>query len=193
VANRNPRGRILDQATSIRLALMATLFGYLAIIWVSHFIPLPPFLTGPLALAGWLFLPGLFLWARLQRIDTNARPSLRELVRPWALTTTFGALAAVTLFLAIGWDVPKFCHGPIPVNCVKGYQWSTDNGHYYHTIFEGTPTEISQQRYVQEVGFDLRSAAVFGVLALSGAWVAAAVFRPVSTRAIAGSVRKRTL
>jgi hypothetical protein len=195
VAIETPTGRILDPATWIRLVLMATLFGYLAIIWVSHLVPLSPFLTGPLALTGWLFLPGLFLWARLRRIDTrpSAQPPLRELVRPWALTATFGALAAVALFLAIGWDVPSFCHGPVPVNCVKGYQWSTDNGNYYHTIFEGPSAEISQQQYVQEVGFDLRSAAVFGVLALCAAWVAAAVFRPVSARAIAGSVRNDTL
>lgn len=188
VAIETPARRILHQAMWIRLALIATLFGYLAIIWVSHFVPLPAFLTGPLAFTGWLFLPGLFLLARLRRIDTrlSAQPPLRDLLRPWALTATFGALAAVVLILAIGWDVPGFCHGPVPVNCVKGYQWSTDNGHYYHSIEEGPQVEISQQTYVQEVGFDLRSAAVFGVLALCGAWVAAAVFRPVNTRAIAG-------
>ena len=44
-----PAGRVLDQVTWIRLVLMATLVGYLAIIWVSHFVPLPPFVTGPLA------------------------------------------------------------------------------------------------------------------------------------------------
>jgi hypothetical protein len=49
VAIETPAGRVLDQATWIRLALMATLVGYLAIIWVSHFVPLPPFVTGPLA------------------------------------------------------------------------------------------------------------------------------------------------
>jgi hypothetical protein len=49
VAIETPAGRVLDQATWIRLALMATLVGYLAIIWVSHFVRLPPFLTGPLA------------------------------------------------------------------------------------------------------------------------------------------------
>ena len=49
VAIETPAGQVLDQATWIRLALMATLVGYLAIIWVSHFVPLPPFVTGPLA------------------------------------------------------------------------------------------------------------------------------------------------
>jgi hypothetical protein len=49
VAIETPAGQVLDHATWIRLALMATLVGYLAIIWVSHFVPLPPFLTGPLA------------------------------------------------------------------------------------------------------------------------------------------------
>jgi len=49
VATETPAGRVLDQATWIRLAVMATLVGCLAIIWVSHFVPLPRFLTGPLA------------------------------------------------------------------------------------------------------------------------------------------------
>jgi hypothetical protein len=49
VAIETPAGRVLDQGTWIRLAVMTTLVGYLAIIWVSHFVPLPPFLTGPLA------------------------------------------------------------------------------------------------------------------------------------------------
>jgi hypothetical protein len=49
VAIETPVGRILDQATWIRLALIATLVGCLAIIWVSHFVRLPPFVTGPLA------------------------------------------------------------------------------------------------------------------------------------------------
>ena len=49
MAIETPAGQVLDQATWIRLALMATLVGYLAIIWVSHFVPLPPFVTCPLA------------------------------------------------------------------------------------------------------------------------------------------------
>ena len=49
VAIVTPAGQVLDQATWIRLALIATLVGYLAIIWVSHFVPLPPFVTSPLA------------------------------------------------------------------------------------------------------------------------------------------------
>ena len=173
-------GRILDQTMWVRLSLMAVLVGYIAIISVSHFIPLPHFLEGPLVITGWLFLLGLFLWATLRRIDTRpkAQPPISELLRPWALTAAFGALAATALFLAIVWDVPSFCHGPIPVNCVKGYVWSVDNGHYYHTTWNGTYGEISQQTYIQEVGFGLRSAAVFGVLSLCAAWIGAAVFRP---------------
>jgi hypothetical protein len=42
VAIETREGRVLDRATWIRLALMA-LIGYLAIIWVSSFVPLPPF------------------------------------------------------------------------------------------------------------------------------------------------------
>jgi hypothetical protein len=180
-----PAARIVDQAIWIRLALMAVLVAYLAIIWTSHFIPLSVYLVGPMVITGWLSLLVLFLWARIRRIDTrpSAQPPVRKMLRPWALTLAFGALAAVALFLAVGWDLPSFCQGPVPVNCVKYYQWSIDNGRYYHTISEGPQTEISQQMYIQEVGFDLRSASVFGVLALCGAWVGAAVFRPVSARA----------
>jgi hypothetical protein len=177
------QGRIFDQAMWVRLALIAVLFGYLTIIWISHFIPLPRVLEAPLALTGFLFLLGLFLWARLRRIDTrpSAQPPVRELLRPWALTAVFGALAAVALFLAIVWDVPSFCHGPVPVNCVKGYEWSIDDGHYYHTTADGTHGEISRQTYVEEVGFDLRSVAVFGVLSLCAAWIGAGVLRAAPT------------
>jgi hypothetical protein len=171
------QGPGIDQTTWIRIAVMATLFAYVAIIWLTHFLLLLPILTVPLALTGWLFLPLLYVWARLRRIDTRSRPPNREMLRPWALTAAGGALAAVALFLAIGWDVPSVCHGPIPVNCFQEYQWSTDNGRYYHTILEGPRLEISRQMYIDEVGFDLRSAAAFGVLALCLAWFAATVFR----------------
>jgi hypothetical protein len=189
VAIKTPAGRIVDQTIWVRIALVTVLFGYLAIISASHFIPLPLFLEGPLVLTGWLFLPGLYIWARLRRIDMRpgAHPPLTEMLRPWAVTATFGALAAVALFLAVVWDVPSFCHGPVPVNCVKYYHWSTENGHYYLTVPDGTHAEISQQEYVQVAGFDLRSAAVFGVLALCGAWIVVGAFRPVSARARAGS------
>lgn len=159
--------------------MVVVILGYLAVIVASHFVPLPVILEGPLVLFGWLFLPGLFVWGKIRRVDMSrsAQPPAREMLRPWALTATFGALAAVALFLAMGWDVPSFCHGPVPVNCVKYYQWSVESGHYYHTIASGIPAEISEQTYVQEVGFDLRSAAAFGVFALCLAWVAAAVLR----------------
>jgi branched-subunit amino acid ABC-type transport system permease component len=171
-----------DRAVRLRLVIIVVILGYLAIIVASHFVPLTVFLAGPLVITGWLFLLGLFLGARLRRIDTrpSAQPPIREMLRPWGLTAIFVAVAAVALFLAIGWDVPSFCHGPIPVNCVKGYVWSSDSGHYYHTTAAGIYAEISQQTYIQEVGFDLRSAAVFGVLALCAAWIGAAVFRPLS-------------
>lgn len=183
------QGRNLDQAMWVRLALIPVLIGYIAIIWVSHFTPLPRFLEGPLALTGFLFLIGLLLWARLRRIDTgrSTQPPVKELLRPWTFTAAFGALVAVALFLAIVWDVPSFCQGPVPLNCVKGYAWSIDNGHYYHTTAAGTYAEISRQTYVQELGFDLRSVAVFGVFILCGAWIGAAVLRSASTHADADS------
>jgi hypothetical protein len=183
------QGRNLDQAIGVRLALIPVLVGYIAIISVSHFTPLPRFLEAPLALTGFLFLVGLLLWARLRRIDTrpSAQPPARELLRPWALTAVFGALVAVALFLAIVWDVPSFCQGPVPLNCVKGYAWSIDSGHYYHTTADGTYAEISRQTYIQELGFDLRSVAVFGVLVLCGAWIGAAVLRSASTHVNADS------
>src|SRR5258708_20641313 len=126
------QGRMVDRAIWIRLVIAAVLMGYLAIIFVSHFAAFPLFLGGLMALTGWLFLPGLYLLARLRRIDMSraAQPPVKELLRPWALTVAFGAFAAATLFLAIGWDVPNVCYGPVPRNCFKGFQWSTRNGQY---------------------------------------------------------------
>jgi hypothetical protein len=172
-----------DRAVWLRLVIIVVILGYIAIIVASHFVPLSVFLVGPMAITGWLFLPFLFLWARLRRIDTrpSAQPPMKEMLRPWVLTALYGALVAAALTLAIVWDVPSFCHGPVPLNCVKGYAWSADNGHYYHTTAAGTYGEISRETYVQEVGFDLRSAAVFGVLALCAAWIGAGVFRRSST------------
>jgi purine-cytosine permease-like protein len=108
------QGRIVDRAIWIRLAIAAALLGYIAIIFVSHFAPFPLFLGGLMAFLGWLLLPGLYLLARLRRIDMSraAQPRVKDLLRPWVMTAGFGALAAVALFLALGWDVPGFCHGP---------------------------------------------------------------------------------
>jgi hypothetical protein len=171
---------ITDRAVRVRLAIIFVLLGYLVIIVASHFIPLPLFLQPPLVLVGWLFLPGLYVWGRLRRIDTrrSALPRFREMLRPWALTAIFGALVAVALFLAIVWDVPGSCHGPVPVNCFRGYNWSTDDGRYFHTTSYGAaPSEISRQTYLKEVGFDLRSSAAFGVYAMCLAWIGAAALR----------------
>jgi hypothetical protein len=169
--------------------IVVVMIGYDAVIWVSHFVPLPTFFQPPLVLVGWLFLPGLYVWGRLRRVDMSrrAQPPLRDLLRPWALTAAFGALAAAALFLAIVWDVPNACRGPIPVNCFQGYQWSADDGLYHHTTPNGARAEISQQTYVQEVGFDLRSAAAFGVFALCLAWVGAAVLRRSPTTTVRDS------
>jgi hypothetical protein len=104
-----------------------------------------------LVLVGWLFLPGLFVWAKVRRLDMSraAQPPVRELFRPWALTAAFGALAAVVLFLAIVWDVPGFCHGPVPVNCEQATtgQWKvgiTSN----HS--RAAPEKRSANRYISK-------------------------------------------
>jgi hypothetical protein len=172
--------------------MVVVLVGYLAIIMVTHFVALPLELEVPLASTGWLFLPGLYVWSRLLRLDTSrgAQPRVKELLRPWALTAGFGVLAGVVLFLAIGWDAPTFCRGPVPVNCLQGYHWSVDSGRYYHTIFEGPPVEISQYQYRQEAGFFLRSAASFGIFALCLAWVAAGGLR---ARSKAADSRRRSV
>jgi hypothetical protein len=96
------------------------------------------------------------------------------MLRPWALTVAFAALAAVALFLAIAWDVPNQCS--LTINCVKGYEWHTGDGKYFHTI-EGVSAEISQTAYLREVSSHLRSAAAFGVFAMCLAWYGAAVLR----------------
>jgi hypothetical protein len=173
-------GWMLDRAMWVRLGIAVVLLGYIVIIWMSHFVAPPLFLGGLMALIGWLFLPALYLSARLLRVDMRraAQPSVKALLRPWAMTAAFGALAAVALFLALGWDVPSFCHSPL--YCTKGYQWSTSAGHYYHTPPEAASAEISRQTFIDETGADLRTAATFGVYAMCLAWLAAGVLRAPS-------------
>jgi hypothetical protein len=172
----------VDRAIWVRIVIGVVLLVYAVIISLSHFLAPPLFLGSLMAVIGWLFLPGLYLWARLRRIDMSraAQPSVNDLLRPLALTVAFGACAAVTLVLAIGWDVPSVCHGPVPLNCFRGYQWATEAGRYYHTTADGTRAEISQQTYVQEVGFDMRSTASFGVYAMCLAFLAGGALRAPS-------------
>ena len=159
--------------------MIVVLLGYIAIIVATAAYPLPLYMEAPLVFVGWLFLPGLYVWSKILRIDTRASPHrpTRDWLRPWALTVAFGAIAIVAVYLAAAWDVPSRC--PVSLDCVKGYEWRTENGKYYHVI-EGVTTEISQKDYAQEIGIDLRSAAAFGVYALCLAFVATAVLMPPS-------------
>jgi hypothetical protein len=164
-----------DRAVWVRLVILLVLLGYLPIIVASTLIPLPLYLEGPLVLVGWSFLPILFIWARLRRVTrTSAHPPAMDMLRPLALTITFGTIATVALFLAIAWEVPSRCH--VTINCVKGYEWHMQNGKYYHVI-DGVSAEISRAAYTQETGIDLRSAAAFGLYAMCLAWLGAVVLR----------------
>ena len=154
---------------------MAILLGYVVFIVMSHSVVLPPILDVPLVLVGWLSVLALFVWTRF---TGEHRPQeLIDLLRPFPFTIAFAIVAASALFLALGWDVPSLCHGD-PINCVKGYDWSTDNARYFHTTADGIHGQISANIYLQEVGQHLRSAATFGVFALCGAFVVAPVVGP---------------
>ena len=69
-----------DRAMGVRLVMAVVLLTYLVTIWFSHFALLPQFLEVPLVLVGWLFLPGLFVWAKVRRLDMSraAQPPVRE-------------------------------------------------------------------------------------------------------------------
>jgi hypothetical protein len=168
--------RFEDRTVQLRVLLLAALLGYLAVIVASVFALLPSFLEVPLVLVGWSFLLGLFIWSRLRRVDMRrgATPPLKEILRPWGLTVVFALFAGLVLFLAIAWDVPNHCQ--LTISCVKGYEWHSVDGKYFHSV-SGITSEISQAAYIHEVSADLRSAAAFGVFSMCLAWVAAAVLR----------------
>jgi hypothetical protein len=60
---------------------------------------------------------------------------------------------------------------------LKGYQWSIQNGHFYHVTPDGLSEQISRATYIQEVGVHLRSAAAFGLYSLCLAWLAASALK----------------
>jgi hypothetical protein len=165
-----------DPVVRYRLGLTAELTAYVAAIILTGFVPLSPVLDVPLVLVGWISFGGLILWAGLGRRRYPTRDMLDTLLRPWPLTLTFAVLVVIASYFAIGWHVPAVCNG-IPLSCLKGYQWSIQNGHFYHVTPDGLSEQISRATYIQEVGVHLRSAAAFGLYSLCLAWLAASALK----------------
>jgi hypothetical protein len=145
---------------------------YLGSIIVTGFLPLSPALDVPLGVTGWLLFAAPMVWGLIRRRTYRRDDLIADLLRPGPLAGVFAVLVLISSYFALAWQLPPACHG-ISLSCYKGYEWSTQDGQYYHVTVEGLRAQISIASYVSEVGVHLRSAAAFGVYSLCFAWAAA--------------------
>ena len=163
---------ISNPVVAYRLALTLVLAAYVAGIIATGLVPLPPALDVLFGVTGWLLFAIPVVWALLKRRNYRAADVIPGLARPVPLAVAFAILVLVSSYLALAWQLPAACHG-LSLNCFKGYEWNTQDDHFYHVTVEGVGAEISRLTYITEVGVHLRSAAAFGVYSLCLAWAAA--------------------
>jgi len=168
--------------------LIAAAAGYLVFMTISHTLPFSPALQVELAVGGWLVLVSQIIIAFVTRpyygrswpwLPSVRRPrlSLRTLRGRWDLAVT-GALFALLIgtAAAVGatGNVSNACNSA--ATCIKIDNWrAADGGYYrqypYDAAGNGNPStpfvRISRAEYVAEVGTLLRSAAFFGLVALT--------------------------
>ena len=130
---------------------------YVAAIVITGFVPLSPSLEIPLALGGWLCFAGLLVWGKTRRRRYSSRDLLRAIIWPVPLAIVFGVLVVLVSYFALAWHVPAACRAG-SMNCFKGYEWSVQQGSYFHVTPDGSSAQFSQSVYVAEVGTYLRSA-----------------------------------
>jgi len=161
-----------DPQIVYRLVLTVVLACYVAGIIATGLVPLSPALDVPFGIGGWLLFAALVVWSLLQRWQLRSDAIIASLLRPAPLAGIFAILVLIASYFALAWQLPPACHG-ISLNCFKGYEWSSQNGRFYHVTSAGVAAQISRATYVAEVGVHLRSAAAFGVYSLCFAWAAA--------------------
>jgi hypothetical protein len=109
---------------------------YLGSIIVTGFVPLSPALDVPLGVTGWLLFAAPMLWGLIRRRKYRTEDLIADLLRPAPLTAVFAVLVLISSYFALAWQMPPACHG-ISLSCYKGYEWSTQDGQYYHVTVEG--------------------------------------------------------
>lgn len=165
VAGGRPPRRGADLAYSCLCLLV--LLGYLGVIEATRRVPLSPHLEVPLAVTGLLLNPVLaFRLLRSHRVRRRP-PAPRRLLAAAPLLLLFAVLAGTALVECV--------RGTIDPESLKLYEWKTSKGAYYHRYTAGGPGEpwspIGRDRYVTEVGSNLRNAASFGVFCLCFAFL----------------------
>lgn len=170
-----------DPVVAFRLVVTAVLALYLVAIIATGFIPLPPVLDVPLALAGWFCFASLVVSAVLRHREPEVIDMWGNLLSPLPLAAVFILLVFIASYFALGWRLPTVCHG-ISLNCFKTYEWRMQGDQYLRMTSDGLITGISRATYIQEVGVHLRSAAAFRICSLCIAWAAAsALTRPTAS------------
>jgi hypothetical protein len=170
-----------------RLVLIAAAAGYLAFMELSHSMPVSPTLQVALAGGGWLIFVSQMIIAfvtrppRLRRMELYGRPRPRvswRMLRGQRDLAVVGALFAVLMVAAVAagatGNVSNDCTSS--ATCIKIDNWRVTEGNYYRqypydVAGNDDPSapwvRISRAEYVAEVGTLLRSAAFFGLFALT--------------------------
>lgn len=153
---------------------------------ISHSTPLSPALEVPLAIAGWLpLVAGVVITNVRAKRSPRLKPSSAlalhlAAVRRRTDIYLFGAVMLVIVVAAVTEAFQGNRSGPCdsgnPATCIKIDQWSEKDGSFFRRFpydaggadYPNAPwVQISRTEYVAEVGTRLRSAAGFGVLALT--------------------------
>jgi hypothetical protein len=170
-----------------RLVLIAAATGYLTFMKISHTMPFSPGLQVELAVGGWLILASQIITALVTRPYgwrrpwpySERRPRLgwRTLRGRWDLAVTsalFALLIGTAAAVGATGNVSNDCTSA--ATCIKIDNWRVADGGYYRqypfdAAGNGNPlapwVRISRAEYVAEVGTLLRSAAFFGLVALT--------------------------
>jgi len=166
-----------DPQTVYRLILTVVIANYVAGIIATGLVPLSPALDVPFGIGGWLLFATVVVWGLFQRRKVGTDAIVASLLRPAPLAGIFAVLVLIASYFALAWQLPPACHG-ISLNCFKGYEWSSQDGRFYHVTAAGVGAQISRATYITQVGVHLRSAAAFGVYSLCFAWAAATTLGP---------------
>lgn len=153
---------------------------------ISHSTPLSPALEAPLAIAGWLpLVAGVVIINIKSKRSPRLKPSSAFALHLAAIRRRrdihlFGAVMLIIVVAAateaFRGNLSEFCDSGDPATCIKIDQWSEKDGSFFRKFpydaggaddANAPWVQISRTEYVAEVGTRLRSAAGFGVLALT--------------------------
>jgi hypothetical protein len=169
---------------ALRIILLAVALLYLAFMRASHTTPFDQGLQAPLAIGGWALAAAVMATVWWHGRGYSRR--FLKTLKPWkvlrgrrglmAYCAVMAGVLGIAAVVGLSGMSSTTCQNTA-TTCLKIDKWSEADGNYYRQYpydSQGNddPTapwvQISRSVYVAEVGSQLRSAALFGVLSLAG-------------------------